>query len=48
MNRSLVIEMLKDLQKYICRSCNEMDYKGCERCLGYILINSILQELNGK
>ena len=40
--------MLKDLQKYICRDCNKIDHKDCEQCLKYILINSILQELNGE
>ena len=48
MNRSLIIEMLIDLQKIICSKCDKIDYEDCANCRVYIIINKILGELNGK
>ena len=48
MNRSKIIEMLKDLQKIMCNKCDKIDYEDCANCNVHILINSILEELNGK
>ena len=48
MNRSLIMEMLKDLQKIICNKCDKINYEDCAKCSIHILINSILLELNGQ
>ena len=47
MNRSLIIEMLKELQKIYCKDCTAEEIQMCSKCNIYILINSIMQELNG-
>jgi len=48
MNKSLIIEMLKELQKIYCRDCIAEEIKTCYICDVHILINNILQELNGQ
>ena len=48
MNRSKIIEMLKDLQKIMCNKCDKIDYEDCANCQVHIIINKILGELNGK
>jgi len=47
MNRSLIIEMLKELQKITCKKCVIKEIEMCYGCDVHILINNILQELNG-
>jgi len=48
MNRSQIIKWLKELQKITCKECIAEEIETCYGCDVHILINNILEELNGE
>lgn len=47
MNRSIIIEHLKSIEKEVCDRCPAKDYNDCKTCKIDYYINAILNELNG-
>lgn len=48
MNKREVLETIKELQKEICKDCNENDYDYCKECKKHVLLNKIAEEINGE
>ena len=49
LNKKKIVEDLKQLEKEFCHSkiCPAKEYRDCQACRIHVLINEILQELNG-
>jgi hypothetical protein len=47
MNRSKIIELLKELQKDLCYHCPARDQDECKPCKIFIIPNKVIEELNG-
>jgi hypothetical protein len=49
MNKRIIIEYLKDIELETCSptGCPAKEYRDCKICKIHILINKILEEMNG-
>ena len=46
-NKRKIIDLIKQLQKEICKTCPEIEYYMCKKCKLHILTNKAIEELNG-